>query len=71
MIKRIEYIKDVVGNNFLGVKYSQDELKPFLADLREELESDEEYNHYTGNTLKTNGYFHIEVVNTMALKIHK
>lgn len=65
MIYNIEYLKDVLGNNYLGLKISKDSVNPFLKDLEEHL-GENDYKIFTDNQQKRDsGHHHITVVNVM------
>ncbi len=65
MIYNIEYLKDVLGNNYLGLKISKDSVNPFLKDLEEHL-GENDYKIFTDNQQKRDsGHYHITVINAM------
>tara|TARA_R110000772_G_scaffold43995_1_gene101181 strand:+ start:8039 stop:8524 length:486 start_codon:yes stop_codon:yes gene_type:complete len=49
MVYRIGYLKDVLGNNYLGLKFTENELSPFLSDLYEIVDNDNHYDTLTEN----------------------
>lgn len=49
MIYKVGYLKDVLGNNYLGIKYNENEMKPFLSDLYEIVDNDDRYDTLVGN----------------------
>lgn len=49
MIYRIGYLKDVLGNNYLGLKFNESEITPFLSDLYEIVDNDTIYDTLVGN----------------------
>lgn len=60
----LSYIRDVVGNNYLGLKIDKDLVEPFLNELKEILGS--EYETYTNlQQQRDHGSYHITVINTM------
>lgn len=62
MKKRLEYIKDSVGQNYIGVKVYMDEVSPFLEELKEILGEDyQEYVNYQSQ--RDRGSHHITVIN--------
>lgn len=64
MIKYTTYIKDVIGNNYLGIKYDNTSISPFLKELEEHLGDDyEEYTNYQSN--RDGGGYHMTVINVM------
>lgn len=59
----ITHIKDRLGNNYLGVKISLEEVSPFLQQLKEFIGEDD-FNKFTENQQKRdNANFHITVIN--------
>ena len=62
MIFRLEYIKDSVANNYLGVNIYRDTVSPFLDQLKEILGEDyDEYVKYQQN--RDHGHYHVTVIN--------
>lgn len=49
MIYKIGYIKDILGNNYLGIKFNEGQIKPFLDDLRELVDNENQYDTLVGN----------------------
>ena len=35
MINFVTYVKDVIGNNYLGIKFDKGTIEPFLEQLKE------------------------------------
>jgi hypothetical protein len=65
MIHYVDYIKDSVGNNYLGIKIDKEISLPFLDKLKDYL-SDSEYKIYTENQEKRDGgHHHMTVINVM------
>jgi hypothetical protein len=65
MIYNIEYLKDFVGNNYLGIKVGDDMVEPFLNDLKDHL-GENDYKVFTENQQKRDsGHHHITVINVM------
>lgn len=63
MIYNIEFLKDVLGNNYLGLKISKDSVNPFLKDLEEHL-GENDYKIFTDNQQKRDhGHYHLTVIN--------
>lgn len=63
-MKYIDYKKDILGNNYLAIEYTANELAPFLKDLRDILGDDyEEYLSY--RSMRDGEGFHITVLNSM------
>jgi len=65
MILKIEYLRDVLGNNYLGIKFEKEVIEKFLVDLRDHL-GDSEYGVYTENQQKRDsGKYHMTIINVM------
>ncbi len=61
---RIEYIKDIVGQNYIAINIYRDIVAPYLGKLKEIL--DDEYETYTKNQQdRDHGHYHITVINAM------
>jgi hypothetical protein len=61
---RIEYIKDINGQNYLAIKVKLSNIQPFLDRLESEL--GEDFLLYTGNQIaRDGGKYHITVINVM------
>lgn len=59
----ITYLKDVIGNNYIGIKIPNEVAQPYLNFLKEEIGEDN-FNKYTENQQRRdNGDYHITVVN--------
>lgn len=59
----ITHLKDVVGNNYIGIKIPNEVAQPYLNFLKEEIGEDN-FNKYTENQQRRdNGDYHITVVN--------
>lgn len=60
----ITYLRDSIGNNYLGIKLPNDIVEPFLYDLKEILVDD--FDTYTLNQQnRDHGTYHITVINAM------
>jgi hypothetical protein len=60
----LSYIKDIVGNNYLGIKIEKGIVEPFLNELKEILGS--EYETYINlQQQRDHGSYHITVINVM------
>lgn len=60
----ITYLRDILGNNYLGIKVPNDIVTPFLDDLKEIL--DDDFDTYTGNQKRRDhDAYHITVMNAM------
>jgi hypothetical protein len=64
MIYRVEYLKDVVGNNYLGINIWKDAVHPYLEQMEEILGDD--FPVYSGYQQdRDRGHYHITVINVM------
>jgi hypothetical protein len=64
MIYRVEYLKDVVGNNYLGVNIYVDFIQQYLEKLKAII--GDEYAIYIKNQQnRDSGHYHITVINVM------
>lgn len=52
MVYKIGYIKDRIGNNYIAIKFHQGVIQPFLDELREIVDNDEEYETLVNNQQK-------------------
>ena len=65
MIYCVTYIKDFIGNNYLGIIIPNGVIQPFLNKLNQIL-GNENYNKYTSNQQnRDSGDYHITVINVM------
>jgi hypothetical protein len=65
MTHHISYLKDTIGNNYIGIKFSNESINPFLNKLKDHL-SDSEYEIFTSNQQKRDhGTYHMTVINVM------
>ena len=63
MIFYIKYLKDSLGNNYLGLDIPKNVVDPFLNELRDILGEDD-YVKFTENQIKRDGgHYHITVIN--------
>ena len=63
MVYYITHVKDIIGNNYLGIKITNEVILPFLSQLKEQIGEDD-YNLFTENQKRRdNGEYHITVVN--------
>lgn len=61
----LNYIKDSIGNNYLGISISPDMVQSFLNELKEIIGEDD-FNVYTNNQKnRDHGSYHITVINVM------
>ena len=64
MIHRLEYLKDTVGNNYIGVNIYVDVVNPYLQRLKSII--GDEYEVYINNQKnRDHGHYHITVMNVM------
>jgi hypothetical protein len=63
MIYRIQHIKDVIGNNYLGIKFSNDQIDPYLTKLKEFLPSSEYEVYTSAQKLRDKDGYHLTVIN--------
>lgn len=65
MILYITHLKDVIGNNYLGLEIPVGLVQPFLNEMKDIL-GEEDYNIFTENQIKRDGgHYHITVINVM------
>jgi len=63
MTHYITHLKDVIGNNYLGIKIPTEALQSYLNELKEVL-GEEDYNLFTENQQRRDsGEYHITVIN--------
>lgn len=61
----LNYIKDSIGNNYLGISISPEMVQSFLNELKEIIGEDD-FNVYTNNQKnRDHGSYHITVINVM------
>lgn len=61
----VDYIKDSIGNNYLGIKIPNDIVTPFLDQMKKFL-SEEEYEIFTDNQKKRDkGSYHMTLISVM------
>jgi hypothetical protein len=61
----LTYLKDTIGNNYLGIKFDNSIVEPFLNKLKDVL-SEDDYEIYTSNQQKRDhGSYHMTVINVM------
>jgi len=64
MIFKLETLKDVIGNNYVGIKVPTDIVKPFVNKLKYIIGDD--YTIYVDNQQnRDKGHYHITVINVM------
>ena len=65
MIYYVNYLKDVLGNNYLGLDIPKHVVEPFLNEMKDILGEDD-YVTFTENQIKRDGgHYHITLINTM------
>lgn len=61
---RLQYIKDVLGNNYVGIDVYEEQVSPFLQQLKDYVDDDKEFEILTANQkLRDHGDWHITVIN--------
>ena len=64
MMYYLTYLKDSIGNNYIGIKVPVEDVQPHLEKLKEIL--GDEYDIYTNNQqTRDGGHYHITVINVM------
>ena len=64
MINFVTYVKDVVGNNYLAIKFDKGTIETYLNQLKEIIGSD--FENFTENQQKRDGgSHHMTVINVM------
>lgn len=64
MIYYVTYLKDSIGQNYLGIKLNKETIEPFLEKLKDILKDEfEEYTNYQRK--RDNGHYHITTINSM------
>ena len=65
MIYYINYLKDQLGNNYLGIDIPINTIQPFLNELKDIIGEDD-YNKFTENQIKRDsGHYHITLINVI------
>ena len=65
MVYYVNYLKDVLGNNYLGLDIPITIIQPYLNELRDILGEDD-YTKFTENQIKRDGgHYHITVINVI------
>jgi hypothetical protein len=65
MVYYVTYIKDRIGNNYLGIKVPNGNVEPFLKELKDII-GESDYNEFTENQIKRDGgSYHMTVINVM------
>jgi len=65
MIYYLTYIKDIIGNNYVGIDFPNGIIDPFLSELKDII-GDESFEAYTENQKKRDhGSYHSTVINVM------
>lgn len=64
MVYYVNYLKDVLGNNYLGIDIPKHVVEPFLNELKDIVGDD--YNEFTEQQIKRDGgHYHITVINVI------
>jgi hypothetical protein len=65
MIHYITYLKDIIGNNYLGINIPNGLIDLFLFELEEIIDNQDEFEEYISNQKKRDlGSYHLTVINT-------
>jgi len=65
MIYYLTYLKDTIGNNYIGINVSPGVIDPFLNDLKDII-GEEDFDEHTQNQKnRDHGSYHITVINVM------
>lgn len=65
MINYITYIKDTIGNNYIGIKFDKSTIDPFLNQLKDII-GDSDFEEFTTNQQnRDHGTYHMTVINVM------
>lgn len=52
MIYKVGYVKDVIGNSYLGIKFTKSQMDPYLKDLYEIVDSNSKFEILISNQAK-------------------
>jgi hypothetical protein len=65
MTYNLTYLKDTIGNNYVGINIPEDAVQPHLEKLKEIL-GEEDFEIFTQNQkMRDHGHYHITVINVM------
>lgn len=65
MTHKLTYLKDTIGNNYLGINIPEAVVEPHLEKLKEIL-GEEDFEIFTQNQkMRDHGHYHITVINVM------
>lgn len=64
-MKKVSYLKDTLGNNYIGIKYNTSEINLFLDKLERHVNDTELYSLLTQNQQKRDDGYHITIINVM------
>jgi len=65
MIYYLTYLRDTIGNNYVGINIPEAVVEPHLEKLKEIL-GEEDYQIFTNNQkMRDHGHYHITVINVM------
>jgi hypothetical protein len=65
MINYVTYIKDTIGNNYLGIKFDKGTVEPFLNQLKDII-GEKDFENFTNNQqTRDKGSYHLTVINVM------
>jgi len=65
MTYNLTYLKDAIGNNYVGINIPNEDVEPHLEKLKEIL-GEEDFEIFTQNQkMRDHGHYHITVINVM------
>ena len=65
MTHNLTYLKDAIGNNYVGINIPNEDVEPHLEKLKEIL-GEEDFEIFTQNQkMRDHGHYHITVINVM------
>lgn len=65
MINYVTYIRDTIGNNYLGIKFDKGTVEPFLNQLKDII-GEKDFENFTNNQqTRDKGSYHLTVINVM------
>jgi hypothetical protein len=68
MIYKIGYVKDVLGNNYLGIKFNETFVEPYIKEMYYDIEDNESFETFVANQKKRDGdSYHSTIINVMEM----
>lgn len=65
MINYVTYVKDIIGNNYLGIKFDKGTISRFIDELKDII-GESDFEQFTENQQKRDrGSYHLTVINVM------